>query len=243
MQASPSTKPRPRVSKKHLVEASKPLATPKREVFCQLVARLVPVKDAYEQCGYSGGDAARTQLRRAPDVDARIAWLLANRVESDTKRRHASEKKFEDARLRLVQELERVAYADVRDLVQWDRRPVLDQDGNVTGFADEVVATPSHKLSRAQAANVKEISTKAGAVRIATHDKLVALDKLARVLGMFQDAAPPPSSLTVNQVNVGDVGALELARRLAFILASAGSQQPEPVTIEGKPEPEAPPKG
>ena len=66
----------------------------------------------------------------------------------------------------------------------------------------------------------------------------MALDKLARALGLFQDPAPPPPSVSVQQINVSDVGALELARRLAFILASAGSREPvpEPLTIDAKPE-------
>jgi len=40
-------------------------------------------------------------------------------------------------------------------------------------------------------------------------------------LGLFQDAAPAASSVTVNQVNVGESTALEAARRLAFALAKA----------------------
>jgi len=51
---------------------------------------------------------------------------------------------------------------------------------------------------------------------------------------VIQESAPPPPSLNVKQVNVGDVGALDLARRLAFILASAGAREAAPVVIEGE---------
>jgi hypothetical protein len=57
-------------------------------------------------------------------------------IEADTRARHRREKKISDARLRLISELERIAYADTRDVVQWDREPELDQDGNVTGFKE-----------------------------------------------------------------------------------------------------------
>ena len=179
----------------------------------------------------------RAILRNRPDIKARVNWLLVQRVENDTKRRHKGEKKFGDLRTRTMKELERVAFSDVREIVQWRRVPIIDSDGSVVGYQDEVIATPSHELSRDAAASIKEVSTKSGAVRIATHDKLAALDKIARALGLFQESAPPPQSVNVQQINVGDVQALELARRLAFLLATAGAregQKAEPLTIEAK---------
>jgi hypothetical protein len=202
-----------------------------------MVAEGVPVQAAYTQAGFKGGDRARSQLRNHPDIKARISWLLTERIKTATRRRHKSEKKLGDLRTRTMKELERVAFSDVRDIIQWRRIPIVDSDGSIVGYEDEVVATPSHELTRDAAASIKEVSTKSGAVRIATHDKLAALDKIARALGLFQDSAPPPSSVTVNQVNVGDVQALELARRLAFLLAMAGSKQAEQIAapvIEGE---------
>ena len=219
------------------VNAAKPLRVVAHELFAQMVAEGVPVQAAYERAGYSGDLSARVQLRNRPDVKARVSWLLVQRIESATKKRHKSEKKLGDLRTRTMKELERVAFSDVRDIIQWRRIPIVDSDGSIVGYEDEVVATPSHELTRDAAASIKEVSTKSGAVRLATHDKLAALDKIARALGLFQDSAPPPSSVTVNQVNVGDVQALELARRLAFLLATAGAregQKPDPLTIEAK---------
>lgn len=217
---------------------SAPLSPIPHELFAQMLAQGVPVQDAYTRAGYSGDSSARSQLRYRPDIKARIEWLLKERIEADTKRRHRGDKKSGDLRTKVMRELERVALSDVRDLVQWRRVPIIDSDGSVVGYRDEVIATPSHELTRDQAAMVKEVSTKSGDVRLATHDKLAALDKLARALGLFQETTPPPpSSLTVNQINVGDVAALEVARRLAFLLATAGATQQrqlEAVTIEGE---------
>jgi hypothetical protein len=109
----------------------------------------------------------------------------------------------------------------VRDLAQWDRKSVIGDDGTMRGFRDELTSTPSHMLTSAQAAAIKRVATKDGALTIDLHDKLAALDKLARALGLFQDLAPAVSSVTVNQVNVGEPTALDAVRRLAFALAKA----------------------
>ena len=208
-----------------------------------MVADMVPVKVAYERAGYKGNDTTRSQLRNAPDVDARVKWLLMNRVDADTKARHRAEKKTLALKDRVLQELERVAFGDARDLVQWDRVPVLDESGNVVGFKDEMIATPSRRLSPAQAASVKSVTTKSGSLKIDVHDKLNALEKLGKALGLFNDLTPPPApNVTVTQVNIGEVAAVEAARRVAFLLANLPGQEQvktidhEPPPHPGKPE-------
>jgi hypothetical protein len=60
-----------------------------------------------------------------------------------------------------------------------------------------------------------------GSLKFETQDKLDALQKLAKVLGIYQEPALPPigQSVTVNQVNFSGDNALKAARRLAFALA------------------------
>ena len=83
---------------------------------------------------------------------------------------------------------------------------------------------------------VKSVTTKSGALKFEVHDKLPALGQLAKVTGLTQDAT---TQVTVNQLNVsqGPETALELARKLAFALASAQraalAAPTEPPTIEG----------
>lgn len=227
---------------KGAIDPSQPLRLAQRELFAQFIANGVPVPEAYRRAGYSGGDDARWDLRRSAEVDARVNWLLAERVRADTEARHKREKKTGDLRDRVLKELERIAFSDARDVCQWDRVPVVDPEGSVTGYRDELTATPSHRLTRDAAASVRSVTTKGGALKIDVHDKLAALDKLARALGIFSDAAPVAGNVTVQQVNVGDVSALEVARRMAFLLASAGQepQAREPATIDAKPEPPKP---
>jgi hypothetical protein len=109
--------------------------------------------------------------------------------------------------------------------MQWDRVPEFDCEGNVLGWRDEVIATPSHLLTADQAAQVRSITTKKGTVTFEVHDKLAALDKLARVLGLYHEPPAPPSAVMVNQVNIGGDNALEAVRRLAFAIARAQHTQ------------------
>src|SRR5271166_2550272 len=173
-----------------LPDPRRPLVKPNREQFAQMVANSVPVVIAYERAGYKGGDDSRSQLRRSAYVDSRITWLVNQRIRSDTAARHRREKPIDDMRLHVAKEFERVAFADVRDVVAWERRPVFDADGNVTGYRDEITPTPSHLLNAGQAAAVKGVTTKSGSLKIEFHDKIAALTQMAKILGMTPDAAP-----------------------------------------------------
>jgi hypothetical protein len=46
----------------------------------------------------------------------------------------------------VIRELERIAYSDIRDVVQWNREPELDSDGNAIGFNDTMTVTPSQSI-------------------------------------------------------------------------------------------------
>ncbi|MGA9849156.1 MAG: terminase small subunit [Roseiarcus sp.] len=226
--------------KRGTIDPKRPLPVATRELFAQWIAQGVNVQVAYERAGYTGNAVSRHNMRRSPDVEARVNWLLQERIDADTRARHKAEKPIADLRLRVLKELERVAFADARDLVQWDREPILDGAGNVRGYRDVMVTTPSRRLTRDQAASVRSVTTKSGALKIDVHDKLNALMQLSKALGLYQDAAPPP--VTVNQVNVsaGQNTGLELARRLAFALSAARAIAPpkelpaasEPLTVE-----------
>jgi hypothetical protein len=75
------------------VDPTRALAKPSRELFAQDVAAGIPVKDAYVRAGYKGNNVSRYELRRCADIDARVNWLLAKRVEDDTKARHKARRK------------------------------------------------------------------------------------------------------------------------------------------------------
>lgn len=211
------------VGAKPRLDRSKPLANVKHERFCWAIVQGHRLGLAYEIAGF-GGKSPRLpwQLRHKPSVDARINWLLAKRIEDDTKAHHKAERKISDTRERVIRELERLAFNDVRNLVQWGRKPVYDEDGQVVGFVDDMTVRPSHLMTPEQAASVRSVTTKSGTLKFEMHDKLGALEKLAKVLGLYVEPVAPAfvsQSVTVNQLNVNDDNALEAARRLAFALA------------------------
>lgn len=191
------------------------------------------VAEAYEAANYDGSSAARFQLRHDPKISARIDWMLKSRVDALTTHGLKAEKKLDDVRLRVIQELERVAFSDIRELVAWDKRPVMNADGDVIGFEDQISAVPSNLLSRDAGARIKSVTTKSGALKVEVHDKLSALEKLMKVLGMGQEHSPPPGP-TIGTINIAGDSALEAIRRVAFLFAAAEAQAPRPgVLIEG----------
>jgi hypothetical protein len=130
------------------------------------------------------------------------------------------EKREEDLRDRVIEELTRIAFADVRDVVSWKREPVLSPDGEVLDIVERISVTASDKLSMDAAAAIKGVFHKSGQIRVEMHDKQSALLALAKHLNLFDD---PPSGprVTVNQVNVGSTNALDLAQRVAFLFGQA----------------------
>lgn len=205
-------------------DPSTPLANVKHERFCWAIVQGRRLGPAYELAGFAGKSPRLPwQLRHKPAVDARINRLLEKRIEEDTRARHKAERKIPETRERVIRELERMAFNDVRDLVAWDKRAVLDEEGQVIGFEDIMVVKPSRLMTPDQAAGVRSVTTKSGALKFEMHDKLGALEKLAKVLGLYQEpAAPTPvQSVTLNQINFNNDNALEAARRLAFALAKA----------------------
>jgi hypothetical protein len=166
-----------------------------------------------------------TWSKRTPGGSVKPSLDASVRIKADTRARHRQDKRIADSKLRLIRELERIAFCDPRDVMQWDRVPEFDSEGNVLGWRDQVTATPSHFLTAAQAAQVRSITTKKGSVTFQVHDKLAALDKLARVLGVYHEPPTPAPAVMVNQLNIGGDNALEAVRRLAFAIAKAQNTQ------------------
>ena len=111
----------------------------------------------------------------------------------------------------------------------------MTRDGEVIGISDRLIVRESSRLSDDAAAAIKGVFTKGGQVRVEMHDKQSALLALAKHLRLFDDPPSQPS-LTVNQVNVGALDAMETARRLAFVIEAArqSALAKPPITINGQ---------
>ena len=98
-------------------------------------------------------------------------------------------------RTRIVDELARIGFADIREVVSWRPEvigiepPEDDEDGEpVKVIQSRVTVLDSATLTADTAAAIAEVSQGAqGQLRIKMHDKPAALERLGRALGMFKD--------------------------------------------------------
>lgn len=101
-------------------------------------------------------------------------------------------------RTRLIQELGAMAFSDIRKVVHWDQETELaggefgdDLDDNpdvVKVIKSRVTVLPGATMDPMVAATVAEISQgEKGQLKVKMHDKVAAIDKLARAMGLYQD--------------------------------------------------------
>jgi phage terminase small subunit len=98
---------------------------------------------------------------------------------------------------RVLQELGKLGFSDIRQVIQW-RANVTHMDEDEDGeprlsVSSQVTINDSDAISDEAAAAILEVSqTKDGALKVKMHDKLGALVKIGQHLGMFKATTPEP---------------------------------------------------
>jgi phage terminase small subunit len=119
---------------------------------------------------------------------------------------------------KIVTELARIGFSDIRDVVQWRTVPTVSdaEDGGTNAQAINVVEVKSaDELTPQAAAAIAELSLQpSGAFRLRLHDKRAALVDLGKHLGMFADRGARAGSLTVEIVRFEQSDDSESARKL-----------------------------
>ena len=90
----------------------------------------------------------------------------------------------------VLQELAKVGFGDIRKAVRWGRSPIdtESENANPTGLGIyPVELVPSEELDDDTASTISEVSLTQTGIKIKMYDKLSALDKIAKHLGMFID--------------------------------------------------------
>ena len=142
-------------------DASKPLVNSRHEAFARAIAQGHRLGPAYERSGFAGKSPRLSrELRHRQEVDDRIRWLLEERVRADTRAYSRREKRSADLRERVLAELETIAFSDPGEILNWERTPVLNADGEVTGFESTLQVKDSAKLSREARVGIKSVFTK-----------------------------------------------------------------------------------
>lgn len=146
-----------------------PLANTRHEIVAQQLAKGASPSEAYRTAGYTGrtegGNAAATRMAQRPDIQARVAEIMrrgAARVEIDA--------------ARTLAELGRIAFADVRKL--------MDEDGNLRPITDLDDDTAAAIASVEVVVRPDGLST---THKLRFWDKSTALNTIAKHLGMLVD--------------------------------------------------------
>ncbi len=170
-----------------------PLKNARHEAFAQGVAKGLTAEAAYEAAGYVRSRSAASRVSTNVNVKARIAELVG-----------AAAEKAEVEIERVLAELARIGFSDVRQFFNegGQLRPIQDLEDDV-----------------ARAVSSIEVVVKPGGIetvhKVKMWDKLGALEKLAKHLGMFSGAQPPGEGDGLTDV--------ELAQRLAGILVAGAA--------------------
>lgn len=163
-------------------------------------------KQAAIRAGYSEKTAEQQASRLLSNVKVQAAIQEAQAKRSE---------KTGITQERVLQELARIGFADIRKAVAWGSAPdgAVDEEGNPVLYPVELL--PSSEVDNDTAAAISEVSLTAQGVKLKMHDKLSALDKIARHLGMLngsgagEDEAP---ALNININTAAPVGDVRVTR-------------------------------
>jgi phage terminase small subunit len=163
--------------------------TPKQEMFVAEYLIDLNATQAAKRAGYSEKTAEQYghQLLKKTLVADAIAEAQAKRAG-----------RTEITQDRVLAELAKLGFYDIRKAVRWGGIPEVAQDG---GHIYPVEMVPSEDLDDETAAAISEVSLTAGGVKIKMHDKLAALEKMGKHLGMFQGETGGGNEIVAEALN------------------------------------------
>lgn len=166
--------------------------TEKQDKFCrEYVSNGGNATEAYRQAYNTNRMQSETVNRNAKTLKDNTK--IATRIEQ---LKAPALKKFNVTRERIIGELARIGFSDMRDLVKWDETQITIKDSQ--SITDDVAAC---------IAEISETLTPKGATKkIKLHNKVTALVKLGEDLGMFKGVNNNEAALTVilKQYNAPD---------------------------------------
>lgn len=131
------------------------------------------------RAGYSPKTAGSQafDLLKKPEIQAYMA-----------KRQADLEKRTEITQDRVLAELAKIGFSDIRKAVKWgDGIAVKDSESGAVEIVNGIALIGSEQIDEATAASISEVSQTAQGLKIKMHDKRAALVDIGRHLGMFKD--------------------------------------------------------
>jgi len=152
------------------------LSSSKYELFAHGLAQGLSASEAYERAGYKRHDGNAGRLSKNEKVRARVEEILA-----------ASAERAGITRERIQAELAKIAFGDIRKAVRWGEGVVIKNEDGEASVVNDVALIASDKIDDDTAAAISEVSRTKDGMRLKMHDKLSALEKLGKDIGMFKD--------------------------------------------------------
>ena len=137
-----------------------PLRNNRHEKFALALTQGRSAVTAYVEAGYQRNRSHASRLAANASIQERVQELQA-----------ATAEKVIITKAEILQELKRIGFSDIRRIAKWN--------------GEEVVLKDSAELEPEIAACIKEVSQTSKGVRVQLHDKIAALDKLARHVGLY----------------------------------------------------------
>jgi hypothetical protein len=178
----------------------KDILTPKQQAFVRAIAQGAGAIEAYRtafgEASIGSLNTKSRMLMRLPKLQPFIEAAklqYATHMESATERaaiersdrHHALLEELDLSRERVLRELVRVAFADLRQVARWDAEGTMR-------------VKTSDEMADEDAAVLAEIVPGPKSVRLKLHDKLSALATLARIMGLFDEAKKESGESTLN---------------------------------------------
>jgi phage terminase small subunit len=176
------------------------LKNAKHERFAQGISEGMSGADAYIWAGYaSNANAAAvsaTRLLKDAKIKARIAELLKRREDIEIKATEKAVNKLAISKERILSELAKIGFADIRKAVKWNGMEIKEEDQPDGGdtliikhtYANNVLFMSSDDIDDDTAGAIAEVSqTPTGGLKIKMHDKRAALVDMGKHLGIFKE--------------------------------------------------------
>ncbi|WP_292534066.1 terminase small subunit [Methylocystis sp.] len=184
------------------------LENPRHEIFAREIAKGASQREAYRAAGYEGDERS---------MDANAARLIADdRVAIRVQEIQATAAKRAEITIeRTLLELAKIGYSDIRKAVRWGEGiAIKDAEGN-EAISNGVAMLDSAEIDDDTAAAIAEVAQTRDGIKIKLHDKLGALEKIGKHLGMFVDRHEHTGK-EGGPIETRELSPLEAARRLAF---------------------------
>lgn len=174
------------------------LKNSRHELFAQALAKGNTADEAYQVAGFQPNRGNASTLKAKQSIKDRVNEILGRAAE-----------RAEITQERVLRELGRIGFADIRKAVQWgDGIAILNEDSGEYVIANGVSLIGSEGIDDDTAAAIAEVSQTKEGLKVKFHDKKGALVDLGKHLGMFKDDATKSSVAVTVVIASADAGIL-----------------------------------